>query len=190
MGGWGAAGPASMCPPRGRAGRLSPHLRRHDRDPVCGCGVGSGTCPIGASRRESDAIGPQIESRCSGPTVRLRAVRQTPCSVRIALKANSNLTRLAATASLLLCTRSSRRPQRPCDRPQHHRQAGLGQDQPAGGHGPAVPHNASAGDDRVTALEGQPRRFAPRLRTFRGDDTSGEVLRASRKSQVRRATER
>jgi hypothetical protein len=189
MGGWGAAGPASMCPPRGRAGRLSPHLRRHDRDPACGCGAGSGTCPIGASRRDSDAIGPQIESRCSGPIVRLRVVRQTPCSVRIDLKAD--LTRLTATARLLLCTRSSRRPQRPCDRPQHHSQAGLGQDQPAGGHGPAVPHNAPAGDDdRVTALEGQPRRFAPRLRMFRGDDTLGEVPRASRKSPVRRATER
>jgi hypothetical protein len=147
-------------PARGRAGRLSPHLRRHDRDTACGCGAGSGTCLIGASRSGPGAIGPQIESRGSGPIPRLRAVRQTACSVRIALKAD--LTRLTAMARLLLCTRSGRRPQRASGRPQQHSQAGLGQEQPQGGHGPASPHNASAGDDDwVTVIEGRPRRFAP-----------------------------
>jgi hypothetical protein len=139
---------------------LAPHLRRHDRDTACGCGAGSGTCLIGASRSGPDAIRPQIESRGSGPIARLRAVRQAPCSVRIDLKAD--LTRLTATARLLPCTRSGRRPQRASDRPQHHSQAGLGQEQPQGGHGPAAPHSAFAGDDDwVMAIEGPPRRFAP-----------------------------
>jgi hypothetical protein len=139
---------------------LSPHPRRHDRDTAGGCGAGSGTCLIGASRSGSDVIGPQIESRGSGPIARLRAVRQTPCSGRIDLMAD--LTRGTATARLLLWTRSGWRPQRLCDRPQHHSQAGLGQEQPQGGHGPAAPHNAPAGDDDwVTAIEGPPRRFAP-----------------------------
>jgi hypothetical protein len=145
--------------PGSRAGRLPPRPRRHDRDAACGCGPGSGACLIGASRRGSDAIGPQIESRCSGPTARLRALRQPPCSVHIDLKADPN--RLTATARLLLCTRSGRCPRRPCNRPQHHSRAGVGQEQPPGGHGPAAPHNASAGDDCVTAIEGHPRRFAP-----------------------------
>lgn len=173
--------------PGGRAGRLSPHPRRHDQDTACGCGAGSATCLIGASRRGADAIGPQIESRCSGLIARLRVARQLPCSVRIALEAE--LTRVTATARLLLCTRSSRRPQRPCDRPQHHNQAGVGQAQPAGGNGPAVSHNASAGDEWGTAIEGHPRRFAPRSRAFRRDDPHGEVPRASRKSPACRATE-
>ena len=47
------------------------------------------------------------------------------------------------------------------DRPQHRSQAGWGQEHPPGGHGPAAPHNASAGDDAVTAIEGHPRGFAP-----------------------------
>jgi hypothetical protein len=154
------AGPASTCPPRGPSRTFVPspaaprpgdglRLRGRLRD-----------VPDGASRRGADAIGPQIESRCSAPIARLREVRQPPCSVRIDLKAD--LTRLRATARLLLCTRSCRRPQRPCDRFQHHSQAGVGQERPPGGHGPAAPHNASAGeDDWVTAREGHPRGFAP-----------------------------
>lgn len=187
MGGRGAAGPASMCSPRGPGRRFVPSPAA----PRPGYGMrlrgGSGTCLIGASRRGSEAIGSQIESRCSGPIAKLRVVRETPCSMRIDLKAD--LSRLTTTARLLLCTQSGPRPQRPSDRPQYHNQAGLGQAQPAGGHGPAVPHHASAGDDWVTAIEEHLRRFAPDLRTFRGDDRHGEVPRASRKSPVRWATE-
>jgi hypothetical protein len=121
-------GQPGLARPGGRAGCLSPHPRCHDRDTACGCRAGSGTCLTGTSRSGSDAIGPQIESRCSGPIAGPRTVRLSPCSMRIDPKADP--TRLTATARLLLCTRSGRRPQRPSDRPQHHSQAGLGQEQP------------------------------------------------------------